>query len=53
MKGAAEYEMLVNKPAMALIGMDSQSLVHLLIIFFVIVGNVAFFATRKKKESTR
>ncbi|MCX6830802.1 MAG: hypothetical protein NT028_01545 [candidate division Zixibacteria bacterium] len=51
MKGAAEYEMLVNKPAMALIGMDSQSLAHLLIIGFVIAGNVAFFVTRKKKES--
>ena len=51
MKGAAEYEMLVNKPAMALIGMDSQSLVHVLIIFFVIVGNVAYFVTRAKKES--
>ena len=51
MKGAAEYEMLVNKPAMALIGMDSQSLAHLLIIGFVIAGNVAFFAMRKKKGS--
>jgi hypothetical protein len=52
MKGAAEYEMLVNKPAMALIGMDSQSLVHMLIIFFVVVGNIAYFVTRGKKEPT-
>jgi hypothetical protein len=50
MKGAAEYEMLVHKPAMALIGMDSQSLAHLLIIGFVIAGNLAFFALRRKKE---
>jgi hypothetical protein len=51
MKGAAEYEMLVNKPAMALIGMDSQSMAHLLIIAFVVAGNVAFFAMRRKRES--
>lgn len=49
MKGAAEYELLVNKPAMALSGMNSQSLVHLLIIAFVILGNVAYFAGRKRK----
>jgi hypothetical protein len=52
MKGAAEYEMLVKKPAMALVGMDSQSLVHLLIIAFVIVGNLAFFLTRRKTEAS-
>jgi hypothetical protein len=51
MKGAAEYEMLTNKPAMALIGMDSQSMAHLLIIGFVVAGNVAFFAMRKKRGS--
>ncbi len=49
MKGAAEYEKLVNKPAMATIGMDSQSLVHLLIIFFVIIGNISYFMIRGQK----
>ena len=49
MKGAAEYEILVNKPAMALSGMNSQSLVHLLIIGFVVLGNLAYFAARKRK----
>ncbi len=51
MKGAAEYEMLVNQPAMALIGMDSQSLAHLLIIGFVIAGNLAFLGMRRKKRA--
>ena len=50
MKGAAEYELLVNKPAMAMIGMNSQSLVHLMIILFVIVGNLAYFMTRAKTK---
>ena len=52
MKGAAEYELLVNKPFMAAIGMNSQSLVHLLIIAFVVVGNIAYFMTRKTKDTT-
>jgi len=50
MKGAAEYEKMVKLAGSATRGMDSQSLVHLLIIFFVIVGNVAYFATRGKDK---
>jgi hypothetical protein len=48
MKGAAEYEILVDKPDKAVLGMISQSLVHLLIIAFVIVGNIALFTSRRK-----
>jgi hypothetical protein len=47
MKGAAEYEVLVNHPAMAVSGMNAQSLVHLLIIGFVVLGNVAYFSLRR------
>ncbi len=47
MKGAAEYELLLEKEGSATLGMDAQSMVHLLIIFFVIVGNIGYFATRK------
>jgi hypothetical protein len=50
MKGAAEYELLVNLEGTATRGMDAQSMVHLLIIFFVLVGNIAFFASRKKRK---
>ncbi len=31
----------------ATIGMDSQSLVHLLIMLLIVVGNIAYFVTRK------
>lgn len=48
MKGAAEYEQLVGHKEAAVIGMSAQSLVHLLIIFLVILGNVSFFLGRKK-----
>lgn len=44
MKGAAEYELLLEQPDQAFRGMDIQSLVHLLIIGFVILGNVGYFA---------
>ncbi|PKK83395.1 MAG: hypothetical protein CVT49_08780 [candidate division Zixibacteria bacterium HGW-Zixibacteria-1] len=50
MKGAAEYEKLVNITGTATRGMDSQSMVHFLIIFFVVVGNIAYFATRKSEK---
>lgn len=52
MKGAAEYERLVSKEAMAFKGMAMQSLVHLLIIALVIAGNIGFFAGRRAKKRT-
>ncbi|MFQ5498098.1 MAG: hypothetical protein ACE5FH_00360 [Candidatus Zixiibacteriota bacterium] len=50
MKGAAEYEILLDKPGTAYLGMDIQSLVHLLIIAMVVLGNIAFFVGGKKKR---
>ncbi len=48
MKGAAEYEQLVSKPAIAMKGMGIQSLIHLLIIALVLVGNLGFFLGKRK-----
>jgi len=53
MKGAAEYERLVKISGSATRGMASQSLVHFLIIFFVIIGNVAYFVTRKHEKGQK
>jgi len=53
MKGAAEYERLIGITGSATRGMASQSLVHFLIIFLVIIGNVAFFATRNKEKDRK
>ena len=50
MKGAAEYEILVGHKAMAYRGMDAQSLIHLLIIGLVILGNVSFFMVLRSKR---
>ncbi len=49
MKGAAEYEQLINTPGTATVGMDAQSLTHLLIVLFVIVGNVQYFLSKRKE----
>ena len=37
---------MLEQPGTAFRGMDIQSLVHLLIIFFVLIGNIAFFVGR-------
>jgi hypothetical protein len=48
MRGAAEYEILVGHQADAVRGMQAQSLVHLLIIAMVVLGNVGFFFGRRR-----
>ncbi len=49
MKGAAEYEALVGKPDLAVAGMASQSYSHLVIIIFIILGNIAYFVEKSRK----
>ncbi len=47
--GCAEYEQLLNHPALALTFMDAQSAGHVLIVVMILIGNVVYFMTRKKK----
>jgi hypothetical protein len=55
MKGAAEYEKLVlehgyaRELGKAETGMNSQSMIHILIMVFIILGNVGYFFSRRKK----
>jgi hypothetical protein len=64
LKGASEYEKLLvdtypqaralydvpeHKIRAAMTGMDVQSIVHLIIIAFIIFGNTMYFATRKSR----
>jgi hypothetical protein len=53
MKGSADFEKLVYQHnghvGQATIGMNAQSFGHLVIIIFIILGNIAFFATREKR----
>jgi len=50
MRGAAEYEQISNNPGRALKYMVGQSVAHVVVIFFIIVGNIAYFATRKRNQ---
>uniref|UniRef100_A0A7C3J6B3 Uncharacterized protein n=1 Tax=candidate division WOR-3 bacterium TaxID=2052148 RepID=A0A7C3J6B3_UNCW3 len=50
MKGAAEYEVLVDKPDLAVAGMASQSYSHLVIILFIVLGNIAYFIEKGMKN---
>jgi hypothetical protein len=65
LRGAAEYEELVKRkyPRIAALyekpeekvisattGMDVQSIIHVIIIAFIIFGNVVFFASQKKRR---
>lgn len=51
MKGAAEYEELVGKHALATRGMGIQSLLHMLLIVLISIGNLAYFMGRRKREA--
>jgi hypothetical protein len=50
LKGAAEYEKLVNKPADGLKGMDAQTIVHLFIVVTILLGNIAFIIVQRTKR---
>lgn len=53
MKGAAEYENLIvehgyaQELGSAETGMNSQSMIHLLIIIFILFGNIGYFFSRR------
>jgi len=47
LKGAAEYEALADNPGTAIQGMAMQMWAHLLIIVFIIIGNIGFFLSRR------
>jgi len=49
MSGAAEFEKAIGERGKATSFILSQTFAHALVIIFVIIGNVAFFTSRKKK----
>ncbi len=61
MKGAAEYEYQVNKllkkrklgaarSFFAIRGMEANSIAHLLIMLFIVIGNIGYFLMKKRRE---
>jgi len=51
MRGAAEYEILVQKPGRAVVGMDAQSAAHVTIIIFVILANIGYLLEKRTKAA--
>ncbi len=50
LKGAAEYEYLANNPGPAIEGMKVQIFAHIVIIAFIVLGNIGFFMDRRAKK---
>ncbi len=50
MKGAAEYETLIERSGLGTQGMDAQSIAHGVIVFFIILANIFFIVGKRRKE---
>ncbi|MEO0231569.1 MAG: hypothetical protein ABIM49_04005 [candidate division WOR-3 bacterium] len=50
MKGAAEYEKLIERRELATSGIDAVSISHILIILFVIIGNIGYIVLLKRRK---
>ncbi len=53
MAGAAAYEKLISHPDKAMIRMSSQAWAHILIIVFIIIGNVGYFMMRRMEKTRK
>ncbi|MCP4568008.1 MAG: hypothetical protein GY841_10560 [FCB group bacterium] len=49
MLGAAEYETLVDRPGPATEAMRVQVWTHVVIILFILIGNIGFFLSKRRK----
>lgn len=50
MKGGAEFEILTGLPGRAVKYMVGQTFAHAIIVLFIVIANVAYFATRNKEK---
>jgi hypothetical protein len=50
MKGGAEFEILTNLKGRAVKYMVGQTFAHTVIVLFIVIANIAYFATRKSKK---
>ncbi len=49
LRGAAEYEILTKQPGNGSAAMTAQFLGHLLVLAFLVIGNVCYLVTKSKK----
>ena len=53
LKSAAEYEIAVKMPGAATAAMDAQSLGHVVIVLFVLIGNLLFYVERREQKAKK
>jgi len=46
---SGEYEIMIGRPGLAVAGLDAVSMSHLLVVALVLIGNIAYFASGRKK----
>ena len=51
MTGAAEFEKILDEKGKASTFLLAQTFAHATVIIFIIIGNLAFFSSRKKKTA--
>lgn len=49
MVGATEFEILTHKPGKAMTYILSQTFAHVMVMVFIVIGNVVYFRSRKEK----
>jgi hypothetical protein len=47
---SAEYELLINRKGLAIAGVDAVSMSHILVVAMVVLGNIGYFVSRRKKS---
>jgi len=52
-RGAAEYELMIGKPSIAVASMDATSIAYLTFVLFIIVGNLAHWLAPDKKVAAK
>ncbi|HOV65751.1 MAG: hypothetical protein KBI39_03545 [Firmicutes bacterium] len=53
LRAAAEYEKLTGKKGTGTVGMDAQSIAHVLIVVFVLLGNIGMFVSGRKEPKSK
>ena len=48
--GAAEYELIIKRPGKGLGLTDALTNIHLLIVAFIILGNIGYLAKKRRKK---
>lgn len=51
LKAASEYESLIGTIGSATVKMDAQSVAHMLILLFILIGNIKAYRIRKRRDA--